>query len=214
MALSIDGVAYNVTLTSATNIITLTTSLPNDIILLFLNATSGPVTGISDAAGLNWQFRTRVSLTGQPNNYNESWWAFSANPLSANAITVTQNSAGGALGGWAAGVNGANLLSPFDGAVVTGNSDPLSISTTNPNTIVFGQYATAVGSPTAGGGFTQLSPQANSFQIAEYQIETSPQTNLSVTMTTGAGGAKAGIVDAIRAATPPVGIIGLATSEW
>jgi hypothetical protein len=103
-------------------------------------------------------------------------------------------------------VTGADTsASPWDshsGLPVIGTTDPLSISTTNANDFVFGFFATAQTSPTAGSGWTLIS--GANFQCCEYQIVSATQSALSVSMTTGSGSAHTGIADALIAAVPVV----------
>lgn len=205
MALLLDAVATtSVNYFTASNTITLTTLSPNDIIICI--ATSNQPTGalsISDTALLSWALRNSIIGT----NMIWYWWALASSVVTGDVITINTTVAGSLILD-AFAVNGANVSSPFDGAGVTGTSDPLSITTSNPNTFIFGSYSgNTQPVPTAGSGFSAITDPTNApFMITEYVIETAIQTALSVAIGTGAGTMDVGIVDAIKqASSGPVG---------
>jgi hypothetical protein len=110
--------------------ITLSTTLPNDVIILEdVDETDGgaptppaTITSISDTAGLIWHERTATtspSMVGWSGSLaaldTEIWWAYAPSPLSSDTITPTYT--GGTLDCNALvafGVNGANTDSPWD----------------------------------------------------------------------------------------------------
>jgi hypothetical protein len=96
-------------------------------------------------------------------------------------------------------ISGAKTSSYFDpnlaGGPVTGNSDPISITTTGSNDFIVGGFRTGASTPTQGSGWTII--QGANFQLTEYQVVSSPQTSLSVSVGTGSGTANGVIADAI-----------------
>jgi hypothetical protein len=66
-------------------------------------------------------------------------------------------------------------------------------------------------SPTAGAGWAGIS--GANYQLSEYQIVSSTQTSLAVSLTTGAGDIQAGLADAVVQASAggptPVGLLPL-----
>ena len=88
---------------------------------------------------------------------------------------------------------------------VTGTTDPLSITTTHANTMVIGSFRmNSTSTPTQGTGYTIIS--GANFLLSEYQIFSSTQSGLSVTIGTGAGDANGCIADALVAAASVSGI--------
>lgn len=191
--LAIDGSNH----VSGSNSLTLTTSHANDFVGLFLTRNAGTVTSVTDNSGVTaaWQLRATIGGT----NSISFWWTTASAALSGATITVNYSANPGFQTIDAFGISGAKISSPFDsGSAVTGSADPLTISTTNAVTMVLGGFReVTASSPTAGSGFTAIS--GADFQLSEYQIFSSPQTNLSVTQSPS-GGSNGCIADAIVAA--------------
>ena len=175
---------------------TLTTSKPDDVIIVFANTTNS-FTGISDTAGLTWNERAIGGPAGGGNFITEEWYAIAPSSLSGDAITVTE------LNGYASldafGISGANTSSPFDsGGPVTGTTtDTDVISTTNANDMLIAGFGYGNASPDPSAGFTLL--YSENYLMSEYAIVSSTQTNLSVN--NDQGYTQGSIVDAIKAAT-------------
>jgi hypothetical protein len=213
MALSLDAsVTGN---TGGTSISTfaapaLTTTNANDVIILFaivnLNA-AGPISSVSDTAGLTWTARKQVTGCGGNSLYNlEEWWAPAPSALVSDVITIHCASVIGFATLTAFGVSGANTAAPFDvnvslpASTNASSSASVSVSTTAANTMVLGGFRqSGQSSPTSGTGYTQI--QGANYMLAEYQIFTSAQTSKTVTETTGSGDANGIIGDAIAAGT-------------
>lgn len=195
MALALDG-SGSASNGSASSInVSITTANANDIIILAAEANGGPITGVS-GGGLTWVFKGRD--TNGPSSPMDLWYAVAAGTLSAASITVTQTSAAFISVG-ILGISGADTSTIFDGAIVTGHPDPISISTSNANTFIVGAFREGLdASPTAGSGWTQV--VGSNFLLLEYQIVSSTQTNLSVSQTTGAGNSNGGVAIAVLAA--------------
>lgn len=172
--LALNGAAHgNATAVSTTA--TLTTTQANDVIILFGEANSGPLTAVSDTASLTWHHRADTNSTG---NDIEEWYAVASSALSADIITATQT-ASAFMTIDTFGVSGANTTSPFDSSAVTSTTDPVSISTTHANTMVIGGSRQHTDSTcTAGSGYTLIS--GADYNAVEYQLLTGPR-NLSVT---------------------------------
>ncbi|HEX3747578.1 MAG TPA: hypothetical protein VHW09_26770 [Bryobacteraceae bacterium] len=96
---------------------------------------------------------------------------------------------------------GVASLSPttaFDGLgtlPVTSTSDPFNISTGNTNTMVVAGFRINTATPSAGSGYSAIN--AANYLLTEYKVVSSVQTNLSVTVGTGAGTTQTAIGDAI-----------------
>lgn len=185
--LALDGSAEG-TGSGATVTATMSTSLANNIIMVSVLSNGGAVSGVSGSTlGLFTRRATNGAASPQ-----ETWWKLATGVLTSEVITVSAPAAFTTVIAFA--VNGSRTASPFDGTAVTGTTDPLSITTTNANTMVLGCWRGGVPSMTAGAGFTAIQLNAD-FALSEYKLLSSAQT-ISVTIGTGAGGG-AGIVDAI-----------------
>lgn len=184
--------------------LTLTTSDANDIIIVDITTNGGPIVSVSSVALGNFTHHASSSDTTTAQNI-ERWYAVSSGILSTDIISVTLTSQFEYTTVDAYGISGAHTASPFDsGGPVTdssggntsaGGADPYPITTANANTMIIGAYRASTASPTAGSGFTQIS--GADFQLTEYKIVSTTQSALNVTMTTGAGGAAGGVIDAI-----------------
>lgn len=194
MALALDGSAHGTSPNSLTGTATLTTTSSNDIIVVIVQGNDGPITGVSGSTLGAFTRRGGVTAGSQA---LDVWYKIAASPVTSEVITATQT-VSNFMSLDAFGVSGANTVSPFDGTIVTANSDPVSISTTNANTLIFGSFGEgSVASPTSGAGWTQLS--GANFQLTEYKIVSSTQSSLTVNQTTGAGDAALALADAIVA---------------
>lgn len=198
--LSLDGSnSSGLTLLSPT--VTLTTTKTNDVIVIFAASNGGPVISVSGSSLGAFTLRARNTVGG---NDATEWYAVASGVLSSETITLT-NTSPGFTSIFAFGVNGAKTSAPWDTnaslpklASGGGASDPITVSTTALNTIVFGGFRTgSVPTPTNGAGYTNIAPLTAGFALAEYQIFAAAQTNLSITLTTGAGNANGSIGDAI-----------------
>ena len=192
--LSVNATAGNsVTATSAT--VTFSTSAPKLVIYLSVDCNQTPVVSVT-SPNLTWIARTNIN-SGVQGIY--TYYAIAMVPLTNEVITAVNTLSGFTVLDVIA-IAGANILSPFDGSALThtgGSSDPLSITTANPNTIILGSFKVPGASPTAGSGFTQYGAAA-SFHCSEYKLVTTQQSALSVGMTTGTGTASRTVVDAIK----------------
>jgi hypothetical protein len=197
MALALDGSAHNNSSASSTAV-TLTTTQPNDIIAVLAISNAGVDASSVSGGGLTWNNRAILDTgTGVHIGY---WWAVASTVLTSATITVTPF-----FGAYttvdAFAVSGANTSSPFDGSVITNSVNPaapLSINTTHANTFIFGHFE--------GGSLVAVAPLAKlstslpaDFALVEYEIVSTTQTGLSVTVTVP-GNANTGIADAILAA--------------
>lgn len=173
-ALSIDGensVATGYADTNYPPYITLSTTQPNDIIILDEanenNSSYNPpstISSISDTAGLAWHERTAttspnmIGSNGNPNSFDlEVWWAYAPSALSSDTITPTFAANRDCSTLAAFGVNGANTTNPWDAngslpqtavnnsATYLGGTDAdpsASVSTNAANTMLLGFMAT------------------------------------------------------------------------
>lgn len=205
MSLALDNSGH-ATGNSASAVVGSVTCAAGDLIFISVEVNLGlnSITGVSDNSGntATWQFLAAES----PSNEIEVWWTKATGALSGATITATL--VGGSF--WAidwGAISGANTTSPFDGTAVTGPTGPLTISTTNSNTMVIGCFRhNGTQFPTAGAGFTIFPGSGADWLLTEYQLFSSPQTGLSVGDSNSAdsGGAITFAVVAAAAATLPV----------
>lgn len=193
--MSLDGSTSNVNGSTTALAATLTTTKTNDVICVMVLTNAGPIISVSSPTLGAFAKRTNA---GPSPNFIELW--YKASPAVFNeAITVISTSAG-YMTIIAFGVNGAKTSAPFDvnaSLPTTGTADPLTISTTAVNTMAIGGFGGTTNQPTAGGGYTQIDNTVNSFMLVEYQLLSAAQTNLSVTVGTGAGTTNRSIADAL-----------------
>lgn len=183
MALAIDGSVHGNAASSVSLAVNLTTTQSNDYIIVAIEANTGPVVSVSSVALGSF---TRMAASAGFSFVEEVWYKFSSGILTADTITVTQNGID-FITVDAFGVSGSGQISAvFDsgGPQTTAGADPLSITTTNPNTMVVGCFRPNNANPTAGAGFTQLS--GADWHLVEYKLLSTAQT-LSCTIGTGAG---------------------------
>jgi hypothetical protein len=171
----------------------LTTAQSNEIILLQADGNADHLTAPSSSPALTWN---QIYLAGSGPPPIGAWWALAAT-AQAYTIAVNQNAAT-FLAACAFAVQGANTSTPLDSdSPVYSASDPITLSTASPNTMIVGMFRDNASTGSAGSGFTLVS--GANFSITEYQIVSSQQTNLSITIGTGAGTANGAIAFAIVA---------------
>lgn len=215
--LALDGAASN-TCTgsshSATCSVTLTTSNSNDIIIAFANGEcAGPVTlGTPTGSGLSFTLRK----SGVALSLGE-WWALATSALSSETITITESST--LCGGppittsfvvW--GIAGANTVTPFDPNMGLpsqntgiGASGSVSVSTSNANDMILGMVGGGanIGGGSAGPGFTIIKSDSLANAASEYEVVSSTQSALSVSINFGGNTAWEMFGDAVQAAPAP-----------
>lgn len=201
---------------------TISTSNANDIILIMAaNGGNSGIAGdgssiatITDTAGLTYTKRSLVTFESNGRAI-EMWWAYAPSPLSSDVVTVTYGSAVGSAWSprWAiVAITGANTTTPFDvngslPATVTKStavtSASVTVSTTNPNTMLVGLYGgdatySVLTRPT---GFTQIIASGTVTDFAN-SIVSSAQSSVTETYSwTGTTANNAVIVDAIQASS-------------
>lgn len=200
LPLSIDGgygAGHETTNSSTTTAVTISTSLPNDVLIAYATINDAAGTVITSTSGFTW---TKRASGGTSPNFVEEWWAVAPSALSNEVVTSTHASAFCALIVFA--VNGANTTNAgtiFDGSAVTGTADPVSITTTNANTMIIGGFRGSTANPTADPAYVQMHDSSVSgFTLVESQIVSS-----SGGYSVGPSGAPTGttngaVVDAIR----------------
>ena len=172
MTLALDGSIFGVNFAGSSQAVQLTTSNPNDVIIVDILTTGGPVSSVT-ASGLTFAQRASAYWSS-PLSGMERWYAVSGGVLSSLSITV-DTAVASFLGVLAYGVSGANTSSPFQVSSVTGENgsggvDPLSISPTG-NAFVTAFYGgSSTSTYTPGSGFADVSGGTSQFCIAEYQI--------------------------------------------
>ena len=226
--LSIDGTPNTNTATGASTItVPLTTSLTNDIIVVDVHnevlLSSGASVAVQSVTAPGLTFAERSSFSGEGvSEYDdlERWWALATSTFSGT-ITVTFNSPIDDASVVAYGVHGANTSSPWDAdgpftyyqlADPSGPITPTisSVSTAAANTMLLAAASNGDtdggGDQTAGSGYTLIGTTfteagANSSSIgSEYQVFSSPQSNITVPFGSTYDKDFEMIVDAIQAA--------------
>lgn len=197
MAIAINGTPGHAN-ASATTVAAAVTTTSAALIVAVVTTNGGPITGVS-GGGLSWA--RHANVTGGSAEYLELWTAEAASPLSAVTMTAT-NTFSSFCTLDVFGVSGYDTADIFDNDASvpnTGVSDPRTISTALADTMIIGAFRFAgTPSPTAGSGYTAIS--GADYQLTEYQVVSSTQSGLSVTVGTGVGNANGGIATAIRAA--------------
>jgi len=202
--------------------VTLSTINANDIILVLAGGGGGNGLNFGTPTATGLTFNTRetlytVILSPTADGVGE-WWAVASSALSSETITLTESVTGADYAMIAYAISGANTVTPFDPDVVlpaTGeyscalcfplaSSSTVTVSTTNPNDVIFGIVGggSDVGGGSAGtSGFTIWSVFSNP-AAAEYDIVSSTQSGLAVTINFGAspGSNWSMIGDAVQAA--------------
>lgn len=167
------------------------------LIVIVVLGNIGPNTISSiTGGGLTWALRTN-----SPVSDIEIWTAPAASVLSGVTFTITPTGNSFMTADLFA-ISGYNTGSPYDGnASIPANSstDPITISTDNAFDFIIGGFRFGVtASPTQGAGWTKIS--GANFTLTEYKIVSTAQSNLSVSVGTGAGDANGGIADAVKSA--------------
>lgn len=233
-ALSVDGSNYVDDGSSASgNVaapqIMLTTTLPNDIIVLmtqdqgeggWADATNtASVSSVSDTAGLTWQKRSATTaefVGGYEPDDTEVWWAYAPSPLSSDTITATMS--GGEVstdcqGLIAFGVNGANTSNPWDtngslpvdgftdyGTPTTASVSP--VSTSAANTMLLGFLSTPNG---LFNGDPAYAAGTGYTRIAYSDLEACSSSNAQAIEYQVVSSAQSGATTAFSASTPANG---------
>ncbi len=198
--LALDGSVAGHSTSGLTVSATLTTTHGPDVIIAECVTNTTTISSVASVPSLTWTFRAIDYLGGGATAPVAEYYAISPNPQPSIAVTCTASGGSSSNNNVVAfGISGAKTGAPFDtnsSLPIQANPDPLSISTVASNVFIIGLFRESVAtSPTAGPGYTLIS--GANFTMAEYKILSSPASSLSVTQTTGAGGANGGIADAI-----------------
>ena len=171
--LRIDGVSTGFTWNNAKETTTLSTSNPNDLIILDIYGDSdGAITNVTDNTNLVWKqhFNQWVQY---------EYYAISPVALSSDVITVAFQSFASTPGLIAYGISGYNFATPFDpsasipaGYDAATNNPAVTITLSGSNELVLGNFGTnGCGIFTASSGFTPLTEIGGSIAAAaEYEI--------------------------------------------
>ena len=228
--LSIDGTPNTNTATGASTItVPLTTSLTNDIIVVDVHnevpTSNGAGVTVQSVTAPGLTFAERSSLSEAGTEYTEyddleRWWALATSTFSGT-ITVTFNAAIDDASVVAYGVHGANTSSPWDAdgpftyyyyADPSGSVTPTisSVSTAAANTMLLAAASNGNelggADQTAGSGYTLIGTTFTDGGVdassigSEYQVFSSPQSNITVPFGSTYNKDFEMIVDAIRAA--------------
>jgi hypothetical protein len=178
--LALDGSVAGFSASAHTQTLTMTTTGAG-VIVVVIEANAGPVTGITDSAGMTW---TKRKSGGVGIFTMETWYAVSTAARSGVVITITQTGTD-FISACAFGVSGVNPTAIFDGnpSLPVGNSaGHVVMSTTANSNFMYAAYRTSsIATPVGGAGFTTIS--AANFLLVEYKIVSTPQTNLDFIFT-------------------------------
>lgn len=202
--------------------ISVTTTLTNDVIVLFvqcgLPGLLGSVT-ITDGSSLAWN--TRVSWQQIGNRAQGEWWAVSSGALSSDTVTATFTQSQTACNLLYIAINGANTATPYDSnaaepATVNGNSPTSCVMTTdNADVILFGEVG-QTGTPvfTRPSGWTAGDTGGSFEKFDAWNIVAGSVTSQTETWAATAGINISGLCDAIVAAIPSPGTANLWVSVF
>jgi hypothetical protein len=192
--------------TGLTCAITITTAHPNENIIFFAqdnNAGLQSVVSITDSQSA-LTFTTRGSnIGGAGGNDIFEAVAVASGVLTSDTITLTWSKTTSFQTCQVFSVSGALTSSQFDphSGIPIGSAgpDPISITTTNSNNVIFGMCrSSSQSAPTLLSGWTILKNTSGTFAASGFQLTTSPQTALSFGFGTGVGTANGCVLDAIE----------------
>jgi hypothetical protein len=171
------------------NTLTLTTTAPARIVLFYADNGRNPINQtVSDVAGLTW---TQRIIGGAGPNFAE-WWADASAPLTGDVITIGCAGLSSYSEAIAVAVSGGSGFDPNGALPATIASGALTLSTSNPNTLMLAAFRG--NNPIASGGGT--GPAAGwtlaldgDFMGVEYKIVSAPQTGITVPDPNGNNGA-------------------------
>ena len=194
--IALDGTPVHATGVSSTQVMPALTTTVMGVVVVAIELNHGTVITLSNTSGLTWARRATTN-SAFDNFVLEVWWAYSTVPLSSDVITINGLGTVDFIAATAFGVKNANRFAPWDiGSlpVTSQLNGPVSVTTTEPETLIIGAYRSQdTGSPTQGAGFTLIS--GSDFLLVEYKIVTTVQTGLSVAA--NAGTINGGIGDAL-----------------
>jgi hypothetical protein len=218
-SLTVDGQAGSGLCNNSCSV-SLSTSNSNDVILVLAGGSGGNGLNFGTPTATGLTFNTRKTLYTvvlpplAPTNGVGEWWAVASSALSSKTITLTE-STGADYAMIVYAISGADTVTPFDPDVVlpatAKSSSPfppfpfsstVTVSTSNPNDVIFGIVGGGadIGGGSAGtSGFTIWSVNGNP-AAAEYNIVSSIQSGLTVTINFGASSNWSMIGDAVQAA--------------
>lgn len=110
--MSLDGHANGGTASGTSFTVTLTTTSPNDIVIVHAYSSAGAVQSVT-SAHLTFTDRKPINAVS---HFMSEWYAVASSALSAEVITVSFGATTVTASGVAFGVSGANTASPFDPA--------------------------------------------------------------------------------------------------
>ncbi len=201
----LDGSATGSFSTATSGHVTLSTADSNDIILVYVaneDTTHASVRSVSSvtATGLSFAHRSTSSISSSPYSDGEVWWAYSPLALSSVQITVTLSGSTDDCSIVALGVNGANIVTPWDAnvalpksatATTAGTPSVTGISTSNANDMILGFAGLTTTSDssfpteTGGAGYSLIQVQKNtggsggSEAAVQYKTVTTTQTTVT-----------------------------------
>ena len=194
---SLDGHA-NVDTSGSSATLILTTSSANDVIIAMAGGQQGAAPTIGDTGGLTWILRTHYDDGSRASLYE--WYAIAGSTLSSDRITISSKTTYNNYEVF--GVSGANTASPFDpnsglpalASSAASGYPRVSVSTSNPNDLVFGGQVTSYcgSSLAAGTGFTLIDSNSPPNQNGAYEYELVSSTQSGLSMAWGSGGCTAG----------------------
>ena len=222
--LSLDGSSAVVCTSVASCQTSLTTSDTNDLIVAFCAGNAGQ-TGfsISDGSSLTWHQRGSV-LTGAGADVIEVYYATSATKLSSDLVTCTNVPSGSHnIVVSVFGVNGANLVTPFDSnsnipntnSAVASTTPSCTMTTSNPNDLLFtylGHSGNTVQATPSGFTTIQTTGGSPSSQTS-YELVASTQSSVTESWSLSSSGHWATWCDAIQSSVVSIVVTGTSTGS-
>lgn len=192
--LAIDGHVHNSNGGAGSTTLSLSTTQTHDVIVVYVEINGNNIITVTSPT---LTFTQRFTAGGA--NHFYEYWAPAAAVLTNEVIAVATD--GNYCSATAFAVSGAlDYTNPFDtnGSIPqAANADPVTVSTTAAKTMVIGGFRMgATNNPTAGAGFTAIELNTD-YLLTEYQIFSSAQTSLPITVGVGVGTANGAIGDAI-----------------
>ena len=208
MALALEGTPQYGVNTGGGDVVLPAFTTSNPSIVFVVMGRQGGSYGTPTGSGLTFTSRGG-SYSGA--NFIDVYYAIASSALAGVVITAPDTSSSYTQAVVFA-VSGYNTSTPFDtnGSVpASGSADPISISTTETNTFIFGAFGGSQANFTPGSGWSLIASPTNGYFLVEYQIVSSAQTGLSVDIGTGAGQGSGAYADAIQASSGSAGSVTL-----
>lgn len=205
MALALDGSAHGNAVSASSLGVSLSTSGADRIVIVCVTLNNGTVSSISDDDANTWNFHASDTT----DNDIEVWYAVASGQMTSNTITVN-HSGTGYMTVDTFGISGADQSTVFDANASTPHVEPAAdaavISTDTADTFIFSAYRASSPASPAGAGGDWIKISGADFQLVQYQIVSSTQTDLTCSIGTGTmnGGVASAVIIAAGGLSIPI----------